>query len=282
MLPWVLVLQLFCCIVFIFAKQRNTLRNDRVPTGQRTAVAALPSRFRMGQGMEMSQWEIMNIAANYHSPGVSWGAVGTGPTYKTPRALTSERLGPTSPGLCGLHRTNPHPKIRHENKHSEPASALPLSTQTALEKNSSILYQNLASPWHWQGAKRVSWCLTSPRLSLFGFQPIWTLIMNTYHWGFWRGKHVLGHVLQLSLELTGKISADNSEAVKSDSDSFNDSSEVSGFTWIIRSSGLGRRERSNGNYRSKACPQKEILLSGRNGGIYRWVLPCWIHIKVVD
>lgn len=39
-------------------------------------------------------------------------------------------------------------------------------------------------------------------------------------------------MLQLSLELTGKISADNSETVKSDSNSFNDSSEVSGFTWI--------------------------------------------------
>lgn len=141
----------------------------------------------------------MNIAANHHSPGVSWGAVGTGPTPNTPRALTSERLGPTGPGLCGLHRTKPHPKIRHGNKQSEPASALPLSTQTALENNSSILYQNLASPWHWQGAKRVSWCLTLPR------QPVWvparTLVMNTYHWGFWWCKPVLCYVLQLSLEL---------------------------------------------------------------------------------
>lgn len=46
-----------------FCLAENPLRNGKVPTGWRTAVAALNSHFRMEQ-RGTSQWEIMNKTAN--------------------------------------------------------------------------------------------------------------------------------------------------------------------------------------------------------------------------
>ncbi|KAI5130875.1 Abnormal Spindle-Like Microcephaly-Associated Protein [Manis pentadactyla] len=70
---------------------------------------------------------------------------------------------------------------------------------------------------------------------------------------------------QLSLELTGEISVDNSETVKSNTNSLSDSSKISGFTWKPGVLAWQRGQRRNGNDYSRTCHQKETLFPGRRG-----------------